>query len=671
MLIAMLNKYHYEGLTLNDKVSEQIFNDFIDALDPYSTIFTEVELKKLEPFKFAIDDADNTTICNFLKLSTELYHERLTKIDTLVGSILNKPFDLSAKDTITFYPISEKITSANDIQLEKRWRRRLKFKTLEIIFSATEENQDPVTSDNKTLLLKEPEARKQIRTKEKRFIKRILEYPMGFENYVTVKFNNVIANRFDPHTLYFSSLEKENFDAGLSKEAKSFGLSFAEGKNGEIVIGSLTPGGPAWKSSELHKDDVVLKIKWPEQEPIDLAYSSPSEVESLIHSSTSDKIELTIRQGNGMINPVSLYREVIAVEENNISGFVLNGNKKVGYISLPGFYTEMNTSRALGCANDVAKEIIKLKQENIEGLILDLRFNGGGSLYEAVNLAGIFIDEGPFCLMKDKNSKPQLMKDINRGTIYNGPMVIMVNGFSASASEIFTAGMKDYNRALVVGSTTYGKSIGQITIPLDTSLNLNNYIDEASANVTDYVNVTRSKFYGIDGISHQYAGVRPDIELPDFYNNKLYGEASSPYALKADSIVKKVIFNPLPVIPKTALSTKSESRIALNNSFKRIRTISDSLQKEKNERKKLVLTLDGFKKYQAALNQTEKDISRLSENPSEKFKVSSTQYDEELLKVDTYKKEVNDVLIKNIQNDLYIEENYLIMQDYINSINNK
>ncbi|MCW3104668.1 MAG: hypothetical protein JWO09_3108 [Bacteroidetes bacterium] len=667
LMIGMLNKFHYQPVELNDKVSEQIFDDFINALDPYSLIFTDLELKKLEMFKTSIDDINRSSnACAFLKLATELYRERLIKVDTMVGSILQKPFDFTAKDTITFFPMAEKITSADDIQLEKRWKRRLKYKALELIFSAADENDDPLKADNKTLLLKEPEARKKLRVKEKRFTQRILDYPMGFDNYVSVMFHNAIANRYDPHTLYFSSLEKENFQAGLSTEAKSFGLSFSEGKNGEVAIGELTPGGPAWKSSELHKDDVVLKIKWPDAEAIELAYSSASEVDDLIHSSTSDKVELTVRQGNGMVSTVTLYREVISVDENSITGFVLNGEKKIGYISLPGFYTEMNSTQALGCANDVAKEILKLQKENIEGIILDLRYNGGGSLYEAVNLAGIFIDEGPLCMMRDKNAKPQLVKDMNRGTIYSGPLILMVNGLSASASEIFSAGLQDYNRALIVGSNTYGKAIGQVTLPVDTTIDPNNYREGQDNNATDFVNVTLSKFYGIDGVSHQRSGVKPDVLLPDFYSNELYGEAANPYSLKPDTIVKKVFFNPSPALPKAEVAALSKARLAKDGSFNRISAVSDSIRNNAKQREKIALTLDAYRQYRKKSDETEGQVLKLVYHPSEKYKVSGTLYDEDLLQADTYKKEMNDILIKNIQNDVYIEESFLIMNDLIN-----
>jgi carboxyl-terminal processing protease len=666
-MIGMLNKYHFQPVKMNDGVSEEIFNDFIKALDPYSLIFTDVELKKLEPYKNTIDDINGKKdACAFLKLVTDLYHQRLIRVDTMVGSILAKPFDFNAKDTITFMPVSVRVTSADDIQLEKRWKRRLKFKALELIFSAADENDDPAKADNKTLLQKEPAVRKKLRAKEKRFTKHILDYPMGFDNYVSVAFHNAIANRFDPHTLYFSTLEKENFEAGLSTEAKSFGLSFDEGKNGEITIGELIPGGPAWKSSELHKGDVLLKIKWPDAEAIDLSYSSPNEVDALIHSSTSDKVELTIRQGNGMVNAVALYREVINVDENSITGFVLNGDKKIGYISLPGFYTEMGSERALGCANDVAKEILKLQKENIEGLILDLRYNGGGSLYEAVNLAGIFIDEGPLCLMREKSTKPQLVKDMNRGTIYNGPLILMVNGLSASASEIFSGGLQDYNRALIVGSNTYGKAIGQVTLPIDTTLDLNNYHAEKHKDASDFVNITLNKFYGIDGISHQYAGVKPDIALPDFYNNEQYGEAASPYALRSDTVAKKVFFSPLPALPKSDLAAKSKKRLNSKGSFNRITAVADSIRGNTKQKEKIALTMDAFKAYQKRSDAAENEILNLVYNPSEQYTVSGTLYDDDLLKADTYKKEMNDILIKNILNDVYIEESFLIMNDFIN-----
>lgn len=663
----MLNKFHYQSVELNDKVSSQIFDDFINALDPYSLIFTQVELNKLEVYKTTIDDIKgNRNSCEFLKVITEIYHDRLIKVDTMVSLILRKPFDFNSKDTITFIPMSEKITFSDDIQLEKRWRKRLKYQALEIIFSASDENDHPINADNKTLLLKEPEARKKLLVKEKRFTQRILDHPMGFDNYVSVMFHNAIANRYDPHTLYFSSLEKENFQAGLSKEAKSFGLSFDEGKNGEVIIGELTPGGPAWKSSELHKGDVVLKIKWPETEAMDLAYSSSAEIEGLIHSSTSDKIELTIRQGNDMVSTILLYREVISVDENTITGFVLTGTKKIGYISLPGFYTEMNSTQALGCANDVAKEILKLEKENIEGIILDLRYNGGGSVYEAMNLAGIFIDEGPLCIMRSKNEKPQLMKDMNRGTIYNGPLLIMVNGLSASASEIFSASLQDYNRALIVGSNTYGKAIGQVTLPVDTSLNINTYREDGENNITDFVNVTLSRFYGIDGICHQGTGVKPDVTLPDFYSNELYGEAANPYSLKPDTIIKKVFFNPLPALPKSQLSALSKERLNKDRTFTEIDQTADSLRNSVKKREKIALSLDAFRKYKKNSDDAEDHISKLIYHPSEKYKIAGTLYDDEILKADPYKKEMNDILIKNIQNDVYIEESFSIMNDLIN-----
>lgn len=664
----MLNKYHYDPIELNDKISEQIFDDFINALDPYSILFTEVELKELAPFKTQIDNINsNNNACEFLNSVNKLYHDRLIKADTMISRILSKPFDFNAKDTITFFPISEKITSANDTQLEKRMRRRLKYKTLEIMFSASDEDSVPTKLDNKTLLLKEPEARTKLKIKEERFTQRILNYPMGLDNYVSVLFHNAIANRFDPHTLYFSTLEKENFQAELSKEAKSFGLSFDEGKNGGVIIGKLAPGGPAWKSSKLHEGDVVLKIKWPDKEAIDLSFSSASEVNGIIHSSTSDKIELVIRKGNGMVNTVMLYREVISVDENTITGFVLKGDKKIGYISLPGFYTEMNSARALGCANDVAKEILKLQKENIEGIILDLRYNGGGSLYEAVNLAGIFIDEGPLCMMRNKNVKPQLMKDMNRGTMYNGPLILMVNGLSASASEIFSASLQDYNRALIVGSNTYGKAIGQVTLPIDTTINMNNYNENSNKNATDFVNVTVSKFYGIDGVSHQNTGVKTDIALPDFYSNRMFGEAANPYSLKPDTIIKKVIFNPLPPLPILKLSAMSKERLSKDDSFNKIKAAADSLINAAKQKEKIALTLDDFRKYQKKSDDAEDKIMKLIYNPAKEYTVFGTEYDDELLKADSYKKEMSDLLIKNIQNDIYIKESYMIMNDLINN----
>jgi carboxyl-terminal processing protease len=664
LLIGMLNKYHYSPVVLNQATSEEIFNDFIKRLDPDNTIFTSTDIRQLMPYKtLLLNTSSDEQICAFLKTVSGLYLTRLHRTDSLINTILQKPFDFTVKDSITFVHDYQASFATDDKELEKRWARKLKYSVLDILFTPVGED-DPLTMDAKQLLLKEEASRKKLRIKEKRIFQRILDYPSGYEAFVAEQFYNTIANRYDPHTLYFSPAGKESFRAAISREAKAFGLSFKEGRSGEVEIGGLTPGGPAWKSNQLNQGDIMVQVKWPKGEVLDLSCSSGEEVDQIINNSGYDNMRLTVKKTNGFVTTVPLVKEMINVEKNIIAGYILKGEKKIGYISLPGFYTEENMQNAPGCANDVAKEIFKLQKENIEGLILDLRFNGGGSLLEAIGLMGIFIDEGPLFMTKGRDQKPILMKDMNRGMAYGGPLILMVNGFSASASELVTAGLRDYNRALIVGSNTYGKAIAQVTLPLDTTLKLSRAVPDKKS--CAYVNITIEKLYRINGESLQKTGIAPDIALPDLYNNMDYGEASEPYAINSDRVEKKVYYNPLPALPVGALLQKSKERTGQANIFKKIRNLSDSIQNARKQKEVLLLNIEAFREHEKKINNLQSLLMQLFKVSSTQYSVLCTHYDESVLQADSYRREMNDVLLKKIKEDVYIEEAYLIMNDLIN-----
>jgi carboxyl-terminal processing protease len=369
---------------------------------------------------------------------------------------------------------------------------------------------------------------------------------------------------------------------------------------------------------------------------------------------------ITVKKPNGVIATVPLIKEVISVEENSISGYLLKGKKTIGYIALPGFYSQWDTWNPLGCANDVAKEILKLQKENIEGLILDLRFNGGGSLHEAMGLMGLFIDEGPLFLIRDKNNKIALKKDLNRGALYNGPLVLMVNGLSASASEVLTAGLRDYNRALVVGNNTFGKATAQENFPLETNPGATNI--PFSANSDASLNITTSKIYRINGISYQSTGVAPDIELPDVFSNLDLGEAVKPYSLKPDTISKKVVYNPLPELPVKELAEKSRDRIEKSPSFARIKSLADSVHHSRTKNESRSLQIEKFGNYEL---QVQKITDKILFKPSDQYTVQSCQYNNAVLLADDHRKKLSDGLLNNILEDFYIEETYLILTDLL------
>jgi carboxyl-terminal processing protease len=513
--------------------------------------------------------------------------------------------------------------------------------------------------------------RQKVQLIQKRAIKRILEYPSCFESYVASLFFRAYAMSFDPHTVYLSKADRDRFEAALSTENLSFGIDLDEKENGDIEIARITPGGPAWKSNELHKGDILTSLKWQEKDEIDLAGADIDEVEALLETPGSGKLEITVRKTNGALQTVALIKEKLRADENIVKSFILKGDKKIGYISLPGFYTEWENASGQGCANDVAKEIVKLKHEGIEGLILDIRFNGGGSLTEGINLAGIFINEGPLCVIHDRGAKPSILKDNNRGTIYDGPLLVMVNGQSASASEILAATLQDYNRAIIVGTPTFGKSTGQIILPLDTSHV--HPVNRSKPNLqAGYAKVTVSKLYRVTGNSAQLKGVKPDVLLPDIYQNFNHREAMYPFALSSDSVARKIYYAALPPLPLQAISQKSIDRIASHPAFATVKKLNETQPKVFNETSHTIsLDITYLKSRALAMYNWYEAIEKVREKKTEIYTVENTRSDKELLRMDTYGKEINDHTLQSIQHSFYIEESYKIIGDLIQLQRNK
>jgi carboxyl-terminal processing protease len=666
LLIQTLEKYHYQPIPIGRQLSQRAYVLFLQAIDPHGLYFTASDTATLLACKKDFFGEANNQPCNstFPKICS-LYRHRLEEADSLIGKLLKSPPDFTVNDSIYFGENAKLYFAKDKEMLKKGWVKWLKYEALTYLFSPDSTNDEPFSKTSPELLRKEPEIRNKIKVKEKRYIKRILEHPDGFENYVASAFLNAVAASFDPHSSYFSATDKQNFESSLSTNAPSYGFEVEDSPNGNVQISRLSPGGPAWKSNALHKGDILVQVKWPNGQTIDFSCSDQEEVEEILQSSGSDRMELTVKKPNGQIRTVTLIKKMLKAEDNLIKSFILKGPKNIGYISLPGFYTEWENQDPIGCSNDMAKEIIKLKQENVEGIIIDLRNNGGGAMNEAIALAGTFIEGGPVCILRENNKKLTLLRDMNLGTIYDGPLVLMVNGFSASASEIFAAALQDYHRALIVGSPTFGKATGQVILPLD-SLSTNSSTNPNDKINNGFVKITVSKFYRLNGVSYQCKGVIPDILLPAYLEGFSNHEINQPYALVSDSVDRKVKFTPYPKLPTQDISAKSLARIALNERFRKISKTLDSMQLVMKQLKAVPLNINKFKKKEAWLFEAIQVLGREAEQPSTLIKVTNVKYDEQLINLSPYKKEVNDLLIRTLQNDIYIEETYRITSDLIN-----
>ena len=652
---------HYSPRPVNDSFSMAIFKTVINSADRRRIFFTEPEFKQLLSFSLTLDDELNGKGWNFFDQFSALYKKALMRADTIADKTLQKPFDFTINETITSFKEDNFGFAADNAALKDRWSRRLKLRVMGRIYDEITGDSSKKITFKEALASKEAATREKLKQAEKKYIKKILDYPGGYTAFITELYLNAIATCFDPHTNYFSANTGEEFQAGLSTEALSFGIELDENDKGQVVIDKLVPGGPAWKSGELHEGDELQSLQWEGKEAVDMSNASLEEAYEMLDQSSQDKMLFKFKKTDGSTAIVLLKKEKLENEENIVKGFVLKGEKKIGYILLPGFYTEWENETGSGCANDVAKAIMRLKKENIEGLVLDVRYNGGGSMGEAMDMAGIFIDDGPLFVEKTKEGKQITLKDPNRGTIYDGPLALMVNGQSASASELLAAALQDYNRAVIVGSKTYGKATGQIVFSLDT-----NSTKAEPVSKKDAAKITVGKLYRLTGATPQFSGVAPDVILPDAFDALEYREEFSKYALMPDSGKRNSYYKPLPALPVGELSRRSAARVIASAEFKEVKKIIEAEKKLYAMATRVIpLKWDEFEKWMKE-NDEEQDILGGEDWTSKKFKVENHAGDKELFRNNAYAKEINDIWLLNIAGDLYIEEAFAVLLDLIN-----
>lgn len=630
-LITLIQKNHVSPIPVDDEWSQRVFNNFFDQLDPQHLYFTQSDLTLFAAQQYQLDSlVKNGQPCAWVKSVSELFKQRVNEYKLWLDQALSKPFDYATPDRFDLANFPPEKFSASNQSLEQYRKAHLKFLMLMRMYVAR-----VADSSGRELISYEVFARKNIRKKE---IQKLSDVEhKGFEVYAGESFLKAIALAYDPHTTYMSGSENDSFNEQLSDENLSFGFSVTENETGSFVVTDLIPGGPAWNSNTVREGDILLSVQLPDNRELHAMDYDLDDFMDAVMSSSVAKATFTFRHTDGQLTKIELVKEKVRSLENTVSGYVLQGTKKIGYIPLPSFYFDRGKASG-GAAGDVAKAIIKLNKENIEGLILDLRWNGGGSIEEAIDLAGIFIDYGPVIMYKNSDQSVSVLKDMNRGTIYNGPLIVMVNGFSASASELLASSLQDHKRALVVGGRTHGKGTGQHVVPL-------------SGSTTDFAKITTIKIFRINGKTFQHRGVIPDIILPDITQSLGDREEDYAYALPSDSVTKKAYYTPLAMKPYTRLAENSMRRVENSPSFKNIRKLQANLLQP------VPLQPNGFYEY----------ISRPDAVPAkqDELMVTNTAFDNSLLAVDVFRQALNEKSIKEIRHSFYIHEAYNILVDYI------
>jgi carboxyl-terminal processing protease len=555
---------HIEPKALDDSLSSKIFTLFFNSLDPSGIYFTKQDLKALSLYQFKLDEEIKQASCRFTSEVALAYKNKIARTRHRIDSLLKTPLDFSIKEFWDAPEFASKQFPDNQRGLVYNLRRKLKYAVL-----MTMSRQ--VQAQGKKFLLPEdfkvlsPKAQEKVRQSNLKKIDKLL-IDLDTKSTVQNIFLKAMAKTFDPHSDFMTKEEMMEFQESLSSERQSFGIGLMETSLGEVKIGRLVPGGPAWKSGQLHQGDLLVRLTWEGREGLDLLDYDLEEVDALLHTVGESRGELTVAKATGELKTVTLIKEKIENTENSITGFVLTGKHKFGYIELPGFFTDESQHRLQGCANEISKEIIKLNRQKIEGLILDLRFNGGGSLQEAIELAGIFIDAGPVAVMQQKGSPAETLRDVNRGLAFSGPLIVLVNGASASASELVAAALQDHNRAIIVGGKTFGKATGQVLMPL---------IGDVPKD--DFLKITVDRLFRINQASLQQIGVVPDFVLPDLGDLIHDREENLPHALARKTTDKKTYYTPSKMPMLDSLRIESKERVAANRKFNDMKNLVDLL----------------------------------------------------------------------------------------------
>jgi carboxyl-terminal processing protease len=656
----MIAEIHYSPRPIDDSFSSEVFRKYLNGIDPEKKILMQSDINSLRRFQYTIDDEINGKApVQFAQAVNDIYRKRLQESEALYKEILSHPFDY-AKDEYVDLNDDRLDFPKNDAERKEGLRLRLKFLALEKyseLLDQAKNGKDSVTAHATKDQLEAMARQKAMRSMDLYYSRLKVK---ANDNDRFNEFVETIVQCMDPHTDYFPPVEKRSFDEDMSGRFFGIGASLKD-DDGTIKIGSLLTGSPAWKSGQVNVGDAILKVAQGSQEPVDLTgYTIPDAVK-IIRGGKGTEVRLTLKRTDGTIKVISLIRDEIVQDEKFARSVIVTTDKsKIGYIYLPEFYADFENNNGNRCYIDVAKELVKLKEENVDGIVLDLRNNPGGSLGDVVEMVGLFVNQGPVVQVKGREGRPMVLEDHARGALYTGPLTVMVNEFSASASEIFAAAIQDYKRGIIIGSTsTFGKGTVQRPFPLErNSLAMDSGLGT--------IKLTMEKFYRISGGSTQLRGVASDIVLPDAYEHSKYREKDQPDALPYD-VIAKATYTPFRTNYNiNAISSESNDRIKNNAVFNQIGVDADWLDKESDQ--PYPLNIDKYRQRQQEVKDTVSHIEKLgklSQSMNLSFlSVDSTKYNADKDKGDRYHAWLN-----ALSNDIYLKETVTVMGDMITQKN--
>ena len=671
LITYVLDQGHFDPQEINDAFSANVFEDYLNQLDPFKRYFYESDIKEFEAYKNQLDDQIKSYDVTFFNLTHERLLKRIKESEALYAEILEKPFDFTKREEYSAdYEVLTYVK--NKREMKERWRQQLKFSTIanyddaisqrdtdleanslpERVFSP--KNEKSKSDESKSLKDLEKEAREAT----KRSLDELYDFidDRQRKDWFAV-YINAIVEEFDPHTFYFAPEDKDRFDVAMSGNFEGIGARLQK-RMDAVMVNEIISGGPAWRANELEVGDQILKVRQEdEEEPVNIVGMRLDDAIKLIKGPKGTTVVLTLKKVDGTIEDISITRDIVELEETYAkSSTVEKDGKTYGVINLPKFYVDFTSYDNRNAASDIKKEIIRLKEQGMEGLVLDLRNNGGGSLQTVVDIVGLFIEEGPVVQVKTTGEPKEVLSDKDSSIIWDGPLVVMVNELSASASEILAAAMQDYKRAIVIGSKqTYGKGTVQNVLDLNRMVRNNSNGDMGA------LKFTTQKFYRINGGSTQLEGVKSDVVVPDRYSYINIGEKDQENPLpwdKIDAVDYEFWGN---YFDYDATIEKSKARMAANEQLKLIDANAQWVKKIR-DREVYSLNYEEYKKAMELNEEEAKRFEKLSEYKTD-LTFNSLPYEITLMEQDSVLKEKRKRWHESLAKDVYIEEALNVLND--------
>jgi len=656
LITYVLDQGHFSPKDLNDSFSEQVFDDYLEQLDPFKRYFYESDIKEFAAYKDKLDDQIKAYDLSFFNLTHERLLQRLEESKQVYKEVLSEPFNFNIKeDFSTDYKDLHYVNSKKE--MKNRWRQQLKFSTIANYDDLISQQENAVKNNSE-----KPKSLSEIEKEARETTLKSLDELYDFiddrqrQDWFSV-YINAIVEEFDPHTFYFAPEEKDRFDVAMSGNFEGIGARLQK-KMDVITINEIISGGPAWRQNKLEVGDQILKVKQDSDEPaVNVVGMRLDDAVKLIKGPKGTDVILTLKKVNGTIEDLRITRDVVELEETYAkSSTVIKDGKTFGVINLPKFYVDFEDYNKRNAASDIKLEIERLKAEGIEGLVLDLRNNGGGSLQTVVDMAGLFIKEGPIVQVKTAGEPKEVLNDKDRSIVWDGPLVILVNELSASASEILAAAMQDYKRAIVIGSKqTYGKGTVQNVLDLNRMVRNNTNGDMGA------LKFTTQKFYRINGGSTQLEGVKSDVVVPDRYSYINVGEKDQENPLAWDKIEPADYTLWENYFDYNSTIEKSKERMANNEQLK---LIDQNAQWVKKIRDREIYSLN-YDDYKATLKLNEEEAKRFDKLSDYKTNLTfkSLPYENKQMEIDSVLKQKRERWHESLSQDVYIEEALNVLND--------